>query len=77
MDPMRAATAIVASPAWDLGEVSAAAAASIVAVEALVVAVEASVAVVEALVAAAEASGVVAVDAPEVAAVVAGKHCES
>ena len=63
MDPMHAATAIVASPAWDL-----AVAASIVAAGASVGVVEASV------VAAVEASEVVEA---EVAAVVAGECCES
>ena len=83
MGPMRSATAIVASPAWDRGEVSAAAAsivvaaASIVVAEASVVAAEASVVAAEALVVAVEASVVAVVDAPEVAAVAAGKRCES
>ena len=68
MDRAHAAIAIVASPAWDL-----AVAASIVAAGASVVVVEASV------VAAVEASEVVEAEVveAEVAAVVAGKHCES
>lgn len=73
MDPMHGATAIVASPAWDLG----------VAAEASIAAAAASIVAVEALVVAAAASGVaaeapaVAADARAVAAVVAGKRCES
>jgi hypothetical protein len=72
MDPTHVATAIVASPAWDL-----VVATSVVAVEvSAVVAFAAAASVVAAEAFEVEASGVV-VDAPEVAAVVAGKRCES
>jgi hypothetical protein len=66
-DPLRAATAAVAPPAWDL------AAASIVVAEASVVAVAASIVVAEVSVVAVAAS-VVAVEGAEGAAVVAGKR---
>lgn len=71
MEPLRAATAIVASPAWDLAAEVSAAAASIVAAEGFEEAVEASVAVVEAF------EGAAAVVVAVVVAVVAGKRRES
>ena len=70
MDRTHAATAIVAPPAWDL-----AVATSVVPVEASEVVVAASAVVVEA--SEVVAASVVAVEAAEVAAVVAGKCCES
>ena len=68
MDPTRAATAIVASRAWDLAVAASIVAASVMAAEAF--AAVASIAVVVEVSEVVEAAGVAA-------AVVAGKRCES
>ena len=72
MDPTRAATAIVASPAWDLAVAASIVAALVMAAEAFVVMASVAVAEVSEVVEASEA-----VEAAGVAAVVAGKRCES